>query len=86
MKRWSEGLRLLEFKETWKSHPAASLVFCHSLAPHPLLEDGKDAGGLLSADSWTDPPPSHRGQGSASLEVHLQRETQSDPPPDSPPG
>lgn len=35
----------------------SSPVVCHSLAPLPLLEDGKDAGGLLSAALRTDPPP-----------------------------
>ncbi|ELK08651.1 hypothetical protein PAL_GLEAN10021486 [Pteropus alecto] len=57
-----------------------------SFALLPLLEDGKDAGGLLSADSRTDPAPPHGGQGAAALPVHLQRETRSDPPSDGPPG
>ena len=74
--------------EPRKPHPALfSRCVCRSLAPLPLLEDGKDAGGLLSAALRTDPIPPCWGQGAApSSQVHLQRETRSDPPSDGPPG
>lgn len=69
------------------SHCApSSCSVCHSFALLPLPEDGKDAGRLLSADFRADPAPPHRGQGAATLPVHLQRETRSDPPSDGTPG